>query len=79
MQMRLLKKYLLKYREELKKHPKTRVFFGYFFVILGVLLHLIPLFPAGWIIVLGLELLGVRLLFWDKIKEKLANWKIIKK
>ena len=47
-------------------------------MILGLLLHLIPLFPAGWIIVAELELLGIRVLFWDKMKAKLARWKLNK-
>ena len=59
----------------LKNHPKTRKTAGVFLVILGLLLHLIPLFPAGWIIAAGLELLGIRVLFWDKIKEKLTGRK----
>jgi hypothetical protein len=41
---------------------------GLILVILGVLLHLIPLFPASGIIVIGLELLGVRILLQEKIK-----------
>ena len=35
-------------------------------IIVGGVLHLIPLFPAGWIIVLGLELAGVHLLVWRR-------------
>ncbi len=46
---------------------------GVVLIVLGVILHLIPFFPAGWIIVLGLELLGIRLLIWDKIKNKLIK------
>jgi len=46
-----------------------RKILGIFLIILGLLLHLIPLFPAGWIIVVGLELLGFRLLLKDKIKS----------
>jgi hypothetical protein len=49
---------------------------GVVLIILGIILHLIPLFPAGWIIVIGLELLGVRLLFWDRIKNRLSGHKI---
>lgn len=48
---------------------------GVFLVVIGLLLHLIPLFPASWIIVLGLELIGVRILFQDKIKNWLENRK----
>lgn len=48
---------------------------GVFLVILGLILHLIPLFPAGWIIVLGLELIGIRILLQDKIKAWLGSKK----
>ena len=42
---------------------------GVILIILGVLIHMIPLMPGSWLIVLGLELLGVRLLIWDKVKS----------
>jgi len=48
---------------------------GFFLVILGLILHLIPLFPAGWIVVLGLELIGIRILLEDKIKSLLKSKK----
>lgn len=48
---------------------------GIILIILGLILHLIPFFPAGWIIFLGLELLGVRLLLQDKIKNRVNNLK----
>jgi hypothetical protein len=51
-----------------EKNPLLKKILGVFFLVSGILLHLIPLFPAGWIIVLGLELLGLRLLLQDKIK-----------
>ncbi|MFA6464078.1 MAG: hypothetical protein WCV55_03685 [Candidatus Paceibacterota bacterium] len=53
----------------------TKKILGAVLIILGLILHLIPLFPAGWIIVVGLELLGIRLLLQDKI----ANSKIYQK
>ncbi|MDD4412739.1 MAG: hypothetical protein PHR00_03795 [Patescibacteria group bacterium] len=49
---------------------------GITLIILGLILHLIPFFPAGWIIFLGLELLGIRLLLQDKIKNRLSNSKL---
>jgi hypothetical protein len=52
---------------------------GVILIVLGLVLHLIPLFPAGWIIIVGLELLGIRLLLQDKIKGHLNNYKIYHK
>ncbi len=43
---------------------------GVILIIRGLVLHLIPLVPGGWIIVLGLELLGIRFLFYKKYKPK---------
>lgn len=53
--------------------------FGVILIISGLILHLIPLFPAGWIIIAGLELLGIRLLLQDKIKAGINNSKIYQK
>lgn len=48
---------------------------GVVLVILGLILHLIPFFPASWIIVLGLELIGIRILVQDKCKKFLESKK----
>jgi hypothetical protein len=61
--------------EDIKKNNFYSVIkkpLGVVLVIVGLLLHLIPLFPASWIIVLGLELLGIRILIQDKIKAWLS-------
>ncbi len=42
--------------------------FGVFLILLGLILHLIPFFPASWIIILGLEFLGIRMLVWERLK-----------
>lgn len=48
---------------------------GVILVITGIILHLIPLFPASWIIVLGLELLGLRILLQNKCQSFLSRFK----
>ncbi len=50
------------------KNGKTKRALGVALIIIGGILHLIPLFPAGWIIIIGLELAGIRLLFWKRRK-----------
>jgi hypothetical protein len=55
--------------KKIKIVEPLRKFLGIILIIFGLLLHLIPLFPAGWIIVAGLELLGLRLLLAEKIKN----------
>jgi hypothetical protein len=58
---------------------KLKKFIGVVLIVLGLILHLIPLFPAGWIIIVGLELLGVRLLLQNKIKRWLEKFEIYHK
>lgn len=45
---------------------------GIIFIVLGLLALLTPLTPGAWLAIIGLELIGVRLAFVDKIKEYLA-------
>jgi|GEM_PF-1200378 len=52
--------------------------FGIFFVLLGLVLHLIPFFPASWIIILGLELLGIRMLAWERLRTFMEERGIMK-
>lgn len=59
-------------------YSKIKKPLGIIIVIFGLILHLIPFFPASWIIVLGLELIGIRILLQDKIKAWLVSKKIIK-
>ena len=54
--------------KEIKERSLFKKIIGVVLIILGFTLHIIPLFPAGWIILLGFELLGVHLILQDKIK-----------
>ncbi|MEK7120125.1 MAG: PGPGW domain-containing protein [Patescibacteria group bacterium] len=42
---------------------------GTLLIILGLLALVTPFTPGSWLIFVGLEFLGVRILFWDKIKS----------
>lgn len=55
------------------KPAAHRKILGVCLIVLGAVLHLIPLFPAGWIIVLGCEMSGVGLLLRDRIKGWLGR------
>ena len=63
----------LKIKESLKKdwaeNPKIRKVTGVILVVIGLLSIITPLTPVGFLLVLGLEILGVRVLFWDKLKK----------
>jgi len=64
----------LKIKESLKKvwteNPKIRKVTGVILVIIGLISIITPLTPVGFLLVIGLEILGVRVLFWEKLK----NW-----
>jgi hypothetical protein len=49
-------------------NAKVKKWAGAFLIIFGLALHMIPLFPAGWIIIIGFEFLGIRLLWEDFLK-----------
>lgn len=55
--------------EKIKSGGKLRMFIGTVFVVFGLLIHMIPFVPGSWAIVIGLEILGIRLLVQDKLKE----------
>ncbi|MBI2054863.1 MAG: hypothetical protein HYT39_02060 [Candidatus Sungbacteria bacterium] len=40
---------------------------GFLLVVLGLMALFTPLTPGSWLIFIGLEFLGFRLLLWDKI------------
>lgn len=43
---------------------------GIFLIIIGLLALVTPFTPGSWLIFVGLELFGFRILFWDKIKSR---------
>jgi len=46
---------------------------GIFLIIVGVIALVTPFTPGSWLIFIGLELLGFRILFWTKIKAWLKK------
>ena len=61
-------------KEHFKKiwadNPRFRKAAGIILVVIGLLSVITPFTPVGFLVVVGLEILGVRALYWDKIK----NW-----
>ena len=41
---------------------------GILVIVIGLLALVTPFTPGSWLIFVGLELFGFRMLFWDKIK-----------
>jgi hypothetical protein len=51
-------------------HPRFKKVLGYTLVVVGVIALIAPIIPGAPIIFIGLELLGFRLLFLDKILKR---------
>ena len=41
---------------------------GVALIVIGVVAFFTPLTPGSWLVFLGLEVLGIRLAFWQRIK-----------
>ena len=48
---------------------------GIILILIGVIALVTPLTPDSWLVFVGLELIGVRLAFWDKIKARFNTWR----
>ncbi len=61
-----------KTREYFKKiwleNPKIRKAVAICMIVIGLISIITPFTPVGFLLVLGLEILGVRALYWNKIK-----------
>ena len=64
-------------RSYLKKvffeNPKIKKTIGVILALVGLAALLTPFTPGSWLIFVGLELLGLRFLLWDKIKQRLKK------
>lgn len=45
-----------------------KIILGIALIIFGFIALLVPFFPFAWVAFVGLELLGIRMSFWEKIK-----------
>ena len=52
-----------------REHKNFRRIVGVFAIIYGLIALITPIMPGAWFIFVGLELLGVRILFWQKLKS----------
>lgn len=50
------------------RRPRTRKIVGWFLVVFGFFALIIPLIPGGVLIFIGLEVLGLRLIFTEKLR-----------
>jgi len=71
--MKKLQKILKRIAEKVPKKP-----LGIIFVVLGILALVTPFTPGSWLVFVGLELLGVRYLFRDKVDALLIRFGVKK-
>ncbi|MFH1866902.1 MAG: PGPGW domain-containing protein [Patescibacteria group bacterium] len=61
-----------------KNSPANKIV-GALLIIVGIAALVTPLSPGSWLIFIGLGLLGVRLVFWERfkvmLKDKYTTWK----
>jgi len=55
-------------KEYIHNRPKTKKAVGVILILVGLVALFTPLTPGSWLAIIGLELLGVRILFFDKFK-----------
>ena len=58
-------------KEYIHANPKVKKTIGVVLVIIGLAALLTPLTPGSWLALIGLELLGWRILLADRLK----NWR----
>ncbi|OGI60643.1 hypothetical protein A2641_01940 [Candidatus Nomurabacteria bacterium RIFCSPHIGHO2_01_FULL_37_25] len=71
-------------KEHIHDKPKVKKIVGVVLVFIGFIAFITPLTPGSWLAIVGLELLGLRILFLDKfnffllwikkILDKLKFW-----
>ncbi len=55
-------------REYIHNRPKIKKVVGVILILVGLAAFFTPLTPGSWLAIIGLELSGVRILFFDKFK-----------
>jgi hypothetical protein len=52
-----------------ERYPRLRVATGVFLIVVGLAAFVTPLTPGSWLALIGLELLGVRILIREQAKR----------
>ncbi len=55
------------YKDYLHDHPYIKMVSGIILIIIGFVALVTPLTPGSWLIIFGLELIGVRLVICNRI------------
>ena len=69
-------------KEYIHNRPRIRKAVGVILILLGLVALVTPLTPGSWLAIIGLELLGVRILFFDSLRRRFSEaskFKFLKK
>ena len=55
-------------KEYINDRPRVKKTIGVVLILVGLAALITPFTPGSWIAIIGLELLGARILFFDKLK-----------
>src|SRR3989344_8162328 len=64
----MFKRLLKRTEEYVQAKPKSRKAIGLALILIGLVALVTPFTPGSWLAIIGLELLGVRILFFNKFK-----------
>ncbi len=54
-------------------NPRLKLLIGLLFITLGLLALVTPLTPGSWLVFIGLELIGIRILAWRRFVQWLRK------
>lgn len=72
-------KIIIKFFRKFFSNPKVRKFIGVFLVIFGFIGLVTPFTPWGFLFFVGLEMVGIRVLFIEKWKKRFLALKFFQK
>ena len=55
-------------KEYIHNRPRIKKTVGVILILIGLVAFFTPFTPGSWLAIIGIELLGVRILFFDKFK-----------
>ncbi|MEK7480622.1 MAG: hypothetical protein AAB604_00785 [Patescibacteria group bacterium] len=55
-------------KEYIRNGSTIKKVVGVFLILVGLIAFITPLTPGSWLAIIGFELLGIRILFFDKLK-----------
>jgi len=62
-------------REYIHNRPTIKKIVGIILILVGLVAFFTPLTPGSWLVIIGLELLGMRILFFDSLYHRFMNRK----